>query len=79
MCNEPQAEVSRSGIDDGVLAAVRLLLAPPESVGPNATAAHFTQPGEPEEERRVRQVGGAGPVDLTQRFANEVTCGYKQS
>ena len=56
-CDATQAGIFRTGVEDSVLAAVRLLLAPPESVGPNATASRFEQPGDSQEERRVRQVG----------------------
>ena len=52
-----------------MLAAVRLLLAPPESVGLNATAGDFTQVGEPHKERRVRQV-----ADDTHRSVVEWQC-----
>ena len=57
LTHTPQAEIARTGVDDEVLAAARLLLAPAESVGTNATAADFRRLGEPHEEQRMRQVG----------------------
>ena len=52
--------VTKQGVSVEVLAAVRMLLAPPERLSPNVIRAAFEQPAEPAEEARVTEVRARG-------------------
>lgn len=48
--------MTRQGVSTDVMAAVRMLLAPPEQLTPNVTKQAFEQPAEDAEEAHVMKV-----------------------